>query len=76
MNALALSGSLRASSTNVALLEAARLQAPPGMTVRTYGDLGELAHFNPDLDVELRPKPVIGLCVQAGIESEPHTANR
>src|SRR5687768_9010249 len=52
---LAISGSLRAVSGNTALLEAACLLAPslPGnISVSLYAGLGELPHFNPDLDGE------------------------
>ncbi len=50
MRVLAISGSLRAASTNTAILEAAALAAPPGMVVEVYRRLGSLPHFNPDLD--------------------------
>jgi NAD(P)H-dependent FMN reductase len=55
---LAISGSLRAVSTNTALLEAAVLLAPPGMTITLYDGIGDLPHFNPDLDVEPAPPSV------------------
>ncbi len=45
---LAISGSLRRASSNTALLEAAALLAPAGMTIERYDELGELPHFNPD----------------------------
>lgn len=49
---LAISGSLRAVSTNTsALLALARL-APPEISVECYAGLGGLPHFNPDLDGE------------------------
>lgn len=50
MRLLAISGSLRAGSSNTALLEAARLVAPPGLEVVMYEGLAELPAFNPDLD--------------------------
>jgi NAD(P)H-dependent FMN reductase len=50
MNLLALSGSLRAASSNTALLEAARLVAPPHVEVTLYTGLAALPPFNPDLD--------------------------
>lgn len=50
MRLLAISGSLRAGSSNTALLEAARLVAPPGIEVAMYEGLAELPAFNPDLD--------------------------
>ena len=56
---LAISGSLRAVSTNTALLRAAMLLAPPGMEIELYDGIGGLPHFNPDLDVEPLPAPVV-----------------
>ncbi|HSC48572.1 MAG TPA: NADPH-dependent FMN reductase [Gammaproteobacteria bacterium] len=47
---LAISGSLRADSTNTALLRAAAAAAPPGIEIEIYAGLGELPPFNPDLD--------------------------
>ena len=44
---LAMSGTLRAASSNAALLEAARLLAPPEIAVVAYDGLGTLPHFNP-----------------------------
>lgn len=50
MHLLAISGSLRAGSSNSTVLEAARLIAPDGVEVRLYDGLGALPAFNPDLD--------------------------
>lgn len=47
---LAISGSLRAASSNTALLRAAGVLAPEGVEVVLYGGLTGLPHFNPDLD--------------------------
>ncbi len=47
---LAISGSLRAASSNTALLRAAAALAPEGVEVTVYGSLGDLPHFNPDLE--------------------------
>ncbi|MBI3245734.1 MAG: NAD(P)H-dependent oxidoreductase [Deltaproteobacteria bacterium] len=47
---LAISGSLRANSSNTALLRAAAMLAPEGMEISVYNGLGELPHFNPDLE--------------------------
>jgi NAD(P)H-dependent FMN reductase len=47
---LAISGSLRRVSSNTALLRAAALLAPEGVDVVLYGGLGDLPHFNPDLE--------------------------
>src|SRR3546814_14321727 len=58
MRLLALSGSLRAASTNTALLRAAAAAAPAGMTVEIYDGLGRLPVFNPDDDEGPGPAPV------------------
>lgn len=58
MKILAISGSLRTQSSNTLLLEAAAKLAPVGMSLVLYHDLGELPHFNPDLDSELLPEKV------------------
>ena len=50
MRILAISGSLRASSSNTALLQAAVALAPQGIDLHFYAGLGDLPHFNPDLD--------------------------
>lgn len=47
---LAISGSLRSISANTALLRAAALLAPAGIEIALYGGLGDLPHFNPDLE--------------------------
>jgi chromate reductase, NAD(P)H dehydrogenase (quinone) len=54
---LAISGSLRATSSNTAILQAAGLLALPGVVIEHYHDLGRLPHFNPDL--EERPPPEV-----------------
>jgi chromate reductase len=50
MKILAISGSLRAASTNSALLRGAALLAPAGVEIDLYQGLGGLPHFNPDLE--------------------------
>jgi len=55
MRLLAISGSLRAASSNTAVLLAAAKLAPPGVTIEVYDRLGELPHFNPDFDNERLP---------------------
>src|SRR6266436_2511866 len=50
MQLLALSGSLRGASTNTTLLKAAAALAPGDVTLHIYDGLGDLPHFNPDLD--------------------------
>jgi NAD(P)H-dependent FMN reductase len=57
---LAVCGSLRAASTNKALLEAAARLAPSGMIIDHYDGLAELPPFNPDLD-NATPLPAVAL---------------
>ena len=57
MRVLAISGSLRARSSNRALLRAAATLAPSGMKWEHYEGLAELPHFNPDDDEDGRPVP-------------------
>ena len=57
MRLLAISGSLRRASSNTAALEALARLAPEGVKVLVYRDLAKLPPFNPDDDVEDRPKP-------------------
>lgn len=52
---LLISGSLRAGSTNTALLQTARAVAPEEMTTVLYGGLESLPHFNPDDDPDGGP---------------------
>jgi chromate reductase, NAD(P)H dehydrogenase (quinone) len=47
---LAISGSLRQVSSNTALLQAAISLLPEGVEMKLYGGLGDLPHFNPDLE--------------------------
>ena len=55
---LAVCGSLRAVSTNLTLLKAAELLAPPGVTIDLFVGLAGLPHFNPDLDIDPAPPAV------------------
>jgi len=57
MRLLAISGSLRRASSNTAALEALARLAPEGVKALVYRELAELPPFNPDDDVEDRPKP-------------------
>ncbi len=66
MNVLAIPGSLRATSSNAALLRAAARVAPPGTAITLYDGLGELPHFSPDLDVDPIPPAVAALRAQIG----------
>jgi NAD(P)H-dependent FMN reductase len=52
MQILAISGSLRAVSSNTALLKAAVALAPDGLEIVLYDGLGNLPPFNPDRDGE------------------------
>lgn len=47
---LLVSGSLRQDSTNTALLRTAEVVSPPDIAAELYVGMGELPHFNPDLD--------------------------
>lgn len=55
---LAISGSLRVASTNSRLLRVASQLLPEGVSMRHFAALGELPHFNPDLDYDLLPAEV------------------
>lgn len=59
MNLLAISGSLRACSSNTALLRAAKRLAPPGVTITLYEGLAALPIFNPDDDIDPAPPAVL-----------------
>jgi len=50
MQILAISGSLRAASTNTTLLKAAAALAPADVALNLYDGLGDLPPYNPDLD--------------------------
>jgi chromate reductase len=57
---VAICGSLRSESSNRALLEAAASLAPADVAFVPYLELGELPHFNPDLDAEgAEPPPAV-----------------
>jgi len=66
MNILAISGSLRALSSNTALLRVATDVAPQGVSVRLYDGLAALPHFNPDDDLDVPPPPVLALRAEIG----------
>lgn len=55
---LAISGSLRAASSNSAIVEAAVHAAPPEIEVHIYRGLAALPPFNPDLEAVETPEPV------------------
>ncbi|MEK7952060.1 NADPH-dependent FMN reductase [Luteolibacter soli] len=56
LRVLTLCGSLRARSSNRAMLLAYE-RAAPDMAFTHYAGIGELPHFNPDLDGEGKPVP-------------------
>lgn len=64
MKVLAISGSLRATSSNAALVRAAARLAPTELEI--YDGLAGLPHFSPDLDVEPPPAPVAELRAAVG----------
>lgn len=61
MKVLCISGSLRKGSSNQVLLNAWARLAPLGVEAESFGDLGELPLYNPDIDCDPLPKPVIDL---------------
>lgn len=66
MRILAISGSLRAASSNTRLIAALPALAPPGVEVVVYAGLGGLPHFNPDLVEPAPPAPVRDLWDRVG----------
>ena len=56
---LTVSGSLRAGSSNVALLAAAVRLAPEGVNVAPFTGIAEMPAFSPDVDVEPAPESVV-----------------
>lgn len=58
MRILAVCGSLQARSGNLSLLNAAAASAPPGVEVVLFAGLGDLPHFNPDLEAGGVPESV------------------
>lgn len=61
---VAISGSLRAASSNTAVLRAAAMLAPTNVQVALYEGLGELPFFDPDLDTDAPPRAVEELRAQ------------
>jgi chromate reductase, NAD(P)H dehydrogenase (quinone) len=64
MKILALSGSLRAASWNTKVLLAAMRLAPPQIEISLYREIGELPHFNPDVETVSVPPIVAALRTQ------------
>jgi NAD(P)H-dependent FMN reductase len=58
---LAVCGSLRAQSTNAAVLRTAGAVSSPGVTVAVYEGVAALPAFNPDDDIHPLPPPVDAL---------------
>lgn len=58
MKILAMSGSLRAASSNTNVLLAAMRLAPPDVEISLYRGMAELPHFNPDVETVSVP-PVV-----------------
>ena len=69
MRVFAITGSLRAVSSNTALLEAAAALAPPGMEIAVFRRLGDLPLFNPDLDGEGHAPPSEVAALRAQVAS-------
>jgi chromate reductase, NAD(P)H dehydrogenase (quinone) len=61
MRLVAISGSLRAISFNTAALRTAVALAPAGVEVVLYAGVGNLPHFNPDLETGELPDSVRAL---------------
>ncbi len=60
MKVTAISGSLREASFNTALLNAARAEAPDGMTIEIF-DLADIPLYNADVQERAFPEPVTRL---------------
>jgi NAD(P)H-dependent FMN reductase len=58
---LVLLGSLRAASINRQLAELAIQAAPDGVRLQLFDRLGELPHYNEDIDKDEAPEPVVAL---------------
>jgi chromate reductase, NAD(P)H dehydrogenase (quinone) len=60
----ALCGSLRKASANRFLIEALRDLAPPGVAIEICDLIGDLPIFNPDLEGEDTPQPVLAFAAK------------
>ena len=58
MKLLTIVGSLQIKSSNRALVALASHRAPPGVEMAPYSSLGELPHYNSDLDTDSPPEVV------------------
>ena len=61
MKILAIAGSLRVGSSNVAFLRAVAKLAPSQIEMTIYEELGSLPLFSPDIDTSSPPSPVVRL---------------
>lgn len=61
MKILTISGSLRQQSSNTLLMHAIMALAPDAFDYTVYDGLGDLPHFNPDIDTEDGPAHVTKL---------------
>lgn len=80
MRILAISGSLRAQSTNTSLLRSLILLAPSELEIVVYEELGHLPPFNPDLEQSHQFVPVTRFqqalqCSAAVVFSTPEYAH-
>lgn len=66
LHILAISGSLRALSSNTSLLRLAADVAPDDVHVELYDGLASLPHFNPDDDLDVPPPSVVDLRQRVG----------
>jgi chromate reductase len=66
MKILAISGSLRAGSSNTAVLRAAARLAPAGVAIALDHGIGDLPFFNPDLDGDRLPGAVAAFRASIG----------
>ncbi len=62
MKLLGVSGSIRAASTNTALLRELALQAPEGVEFSILQGLDQLPVFNADLEGDATPPAVLRFC--------------
>src|SRR4051812_5559353 len=61
MRILGISGSLRRDSHNTSLLRAAAMSLPSGVELELFDGLGDLPHYNADIDDDLAPQAVVQL---------------
>jgi NAD(P)H-dependent FMN reductase len=59
MKILGICGSLQRASGNLALLNAVAAATPPGVELFVFDGLGDLPHFNPDVDASGAPESVM-----------------